>query len=437
MPNANSSATASRPSWSPGRIALWTAALLASGLLFGPSFISSFRPPTGMASDFLQEWLSAKDYWAVRPIYSPLDESLYVHTGERADRPLLAWNAHPPVSVLFVLPFGWTDYPTAHLVWNLLTFPLFLLSAVVVVRELRVPLRPLSLLPTIALTLACFPLYYQVSQGQWNCALAFLVVASWLADRRGYTGWAGFALGLAAAIKFFPAFCFLYFACTGRFRAIAVGGITVVLLHAVAYVAFGEAALSTYIRDVIPSVANYRNQWQNLSLEGFGSRLFGAPGNEKIVALLDFPELTPLVVLALRVLLVAVVGRICWYSRGCSNRDRAFAITAVAMLLASPVTWSHYLLLATLPLAFAWMRLPAGPIRCFFSFAMVIFWLPNTYLVSFAVGKPQAELMMYGQHNPLPPIVNLTVVSLPFYALLTLFALIWYNHGEPDSPKQP
>ena len=230
MPSANSLTP-----WSTTRIVAWSCALIVSGLLFGSQFLSSFRPPAGTASDFLQEWLSAKDYWSGRSIYSPLDESLFLHTNGKADRPLLAWNAHPPVSVLLTLPFGKLDYAGAHLLWNLMTFPLFACAVWLTLRELRAPLRALSILPVLTLTFACYPLYYQISQGQWNCVLAALIVAAWLADRRGYTTWAGVAVGLAASIKLFPVFLFLYFAGTARFRALVSGGLTVVVLHLLAW----------------------------------------------------------------------------------------------------------------------------------------------------------------------------------------------------------
>jgi hypothetical protein len=91
--------------------------------VYGPQFAAMWRPPVGLYLDFLQDWLSARNYWTDQPIYT-------------------TWNAHPPVSVLVVLPFGFvTNYRDAHLLWNLVTFPGYLLALVVLAWNLRIPIR--------------------------------------------------------------------------------------------------------------------------------------------------------------------------------------------------------------------------------------------------------------------------------------------------------
>src|SRR6476619_3901534 len=110
------------------RITAWGAAAAVVVLYLGPAFIGVFRPPPDTYLDFVQEWLSARCYWAGDPVYLPQREAMLRRTGRDVatleERP---WNAHPPVAVLVALPFGWIPYyRVAHLTWNLITLALFL-----------------------------------------------------------------------------------------------------------------------------------------------------------------------------------------------------------------------------------------------------------------------------------------------------------------------
>ena len=87
-------------------------------LAYGPQSIGVFQPPEGTFPDFVQEWLSARNFWTGQPIYRPQSESIHEYTGRRIDM-ALPWNAHPPGAVLVAVPFGlFLDYRSAHLAWN-------------------------------------------------------------------------------------------------------------------------------------------------------------------------------------------------------------------------------------------------------------------------------------------------------------------------------
>jgi hypothetical protein len=210
------------------RTVVWGSLAVLAVVWSGPHFLSALRPSDGGHGDFTQEWLSANNVRAGLPVYAPQAETYPLHMGREPEMPehLLAWNAHPPVTVLLGLPSAWLGYADAHLVWNLLSLLMLGAAVVLVIRELCVPFRPLSVLPLVALTMLCHPLYNHLSHGQLNALLALLVVLAWAADRHGRTGWAGGLLGAAAAIKLFPAFLFLYFVCTRRWRAVLAGANT-------------------------------------------------------------------------------------------------------------------------------------------------------------------------------------------------------------------
>jgi hypothetical protein len=95
--------------------------LLIAGLAFtGPKYLQAFRPPEGRTSDFVQEWLSARNFATGHPIYESQFVSGSRHLPE-SPPPYLQYNAHPPGSVLLALPFAGLNYWDAHFAWNLVT----------------------------------------------------------------------------------------------------------------------------------------------------------------------------------------------------------------------------------------------------------------------------------------------------------------------------
>lgn len=425
-----------RPEWPPGRTLFWAVAALFATFVFGPQFVKNFRPPDNAEEatlvDFIQEWLSAKNYEAGLPVYTNQAETLFRHTGMRPgrDEPMLRWNAHPPASVLLGLPFARLNYPDAQFAWNLVSFLLFVVSLALVLRELGVRYPPQAVLPTVTLILLCGPIATQISQGQLNFVLTFLLVLGWAADRRGYTGWAGAAVGAAAAFKLYPAFVFLYFVCTRRWRALATGAVAFLALNGLALALFGTEAFRTYFEQVVPSVVQYQTGWRNLSLNGFWIRVFTPL--ERSVPLIDSPAAGRAVGLAVRGLVVLVAAAVCWRAKTVEQRDRAFAVTLVGMLLVSPITWNHYLVLLLMPVALVWARLPGGPVRVLMVVVFVFLWLPPQPALSLVLGKEQAQALLREIHRPLTPAQNLTAISLPHYALVGLFLLTLLVRTDPE-----
>jgi hypothetical protein len=432
--------------WTPTRIALWAGALAVLSLWQGPKFIEHFRPRENQFYDFSQEWLSAKNYWAGTPVYANQTEALLRHTGYTPDRAadMLPWNAHPPVVTTLTLPFGKLSYPDALLVWNLLTFPLFLITVWVVLRELGALQSAWSLLPLAVLFLLFSPIYHQVAQGQLNGLLGFLIALAWVADRRGRPGWAGVAVGLAAGLKLFPAFLFAYFLFAGR-RALVTGGLTVLVVNGLAFAVLGPGEFRTYVREVIPSLSGYQSSWFNVSLTGFWLRIFNPQAREKVIPLVVNPLAGAVLVWVSQVIVTALVVWAAWAARSARSveaRDRAFAAAVVGMVLVSPIAWTHYFVLLVLPLALVWLRMPSGFRRWVMTAAFVIIWLPGQYLIVLAMGQAQAlaRVQHLPQAAPLPPGTNLAVMSAPTYALLALFLLVLLlpvGTGKPDPEPEP
>ncbi len=423
--------------WNPLRIALWGLAALAISAWLGPKFIDAFRPPSGIYVDFVQEWLSARNYTAGMPVYSNQTEALWRHTG---DKPLhaedmLPWNAHPPASVVLTLPFGRWSYEDAQYYWNLVSFPLFVLSVLLVVRELKFPLSIWSVLPAIVLLLLFNPLYVQLEQGQLNPPILFLITLGWIADRRGYQGWAGAAIGVAAGLKLYPAFLFAYFLFTRRWRAILTGGIAFLVVNGIAAGVLGREAMQTYVQEVVPSLKNYQSNWRNVSLNGYFIRVFNPNPRENTLPLMANATLATSLILVGRLLVMATVVWAAVSARSREARDRAFAAAIVGMLLVSPITWNHYFLLLVPVAGLLWMRLPSGVSRWALALVLILLWLPDLLFASLAIGPKQAGELVHPRHPPISAKLNMGALSIQAYALFALFLLVFRLPTQPTSEK--
>lgn len=407
------------------RPALWIVAALLAVLFFGPSLISVFKLPPDLYPDFVQEWLSAKNFAIGESIYLPQREAMRLHTGQ--DIPAFStempWNAHPPVAVLLVLPFGlFSDFRTAHLAWNLATFPLFVLSLVLVMRELKMEMRWWSIFVVTALVLPCNAVLTQLYQGQLNFPLLFLLVIAWIADRRGLRVGAGAAVGVAMALKIFPGLLLVYFAATRRWRSVFAALGVAILLNAAALVVFGPTAFRTYMGEVLPSLNVFRNSWLNISLTGYWTRVGIA---------LERPAIGSFTAGAFQ---LAVVGMVWWYSRRAAtsdDHDRAFSLAVIGMLLASPVAWSHYFVLLVLPILLLWQRLPRGPATVALVATGAVMWIQESFFPGLMVGRATMKDLI--NVRQIPGGLPMAVVGLaPFtVALLVLFVLMAFARFNP------
>lgn len=422
-------------SWPPLRILVWGIIAVVVGLWLGPRFILAFRPPENHYFDFLQEWLSAKNYLTGTPVYAEQTEAMLRHTGTvPQEGVVLYWNAHPPASVMITLPFGYLPYRDAHFLWNLLTFPLFLVSLAIILRELKFPLSPWSLLPGIALILLSHPLYLQLVYGQLNTVLVFFITLAWWADRHDRVGWAGAALGVAAGLKLYPAFLFVYFLFTRRWWGLVTGAVTFVAVNGTALALFGAETFQTYLQVVVPSLVNYQSSWRNISVNGFWLRIFNPDPEQKIVAWATHPGAATILIWASRAVIATAVAWMAWRSHSVATRDRALAAGIVGMLLVSPITWSHYFVLLLLPVALLWMRWPVGWPRIIMWLVLIPLWVPDNFWAALAVGPAQALAMVKIQHDPISPVVNITFISALTYALVALFVVTLICPARDESP---
>ncbi len=410
-----------RAAWPARRIAWW--ALLALGMILwqGRGWLQDLRPDPDRPVDFYQEWASARNFLSGLPIYEPqrISCSRYLgFTPQAKDQFFIEINAHPPTAVLLGLPFAGLSYPDAVLAWNLVSLLLLAASLWLLARQLGCSMSGWALLPILTLALLCWPLRQHVQQGQLSLLLLFLMIAGWSAERSGQEGRAGIWLGLAAALKIFPGFLFLYFLFRRQWRVLTFGTVTVLMTATATSLAFGPQIYRVYLHDVPPLVGEWRSAWNNASLPGLWSKLFD-PGSKSngVVPLLHDPMLARWLVIGSIAGVVAVLARLTQAAETRRECDRAFGAAVIGMLLLAPVTWEHSFVLLLLPLAVLWAEWPASRARRTVEFLAIVLGVsPTLYYVVFHLGRNQSAERIFSS-----PGQALLVLSLQCYAMVGLF----------------
>jgi hypothetical protein len=200
----------------------------------------------------------------------------------------------------------------------------------------------------MAFVMASAPATHEFKVGNVGSLLLLSIVLSWLASRRGQYGAAGLAGAAATAFKLFPGLLVLWLAGYG-WRPVKWFGVWCAGLLALTLLAFGFASHQEYLH-----VLGITNRWYgfdyNLSVVGFVTRFFNAVGNRPpaassaavgmaIAAVAALVVITPLLLLVRRA-----------YLAGNAARDYLFATVVLAMIVASPITWSATLLILVAPI---------------------------------------------------------------------------------------
>ncbi len=426
--------------WLVAHVLFW---LIVAGLVccwrwpsYRRAFEVDFFPPGHVLflPDFFQEWASARNRFQSLPVYTSQEITVERYLGIRrnpGDAYFIEWNAHPPAAVLLGVPFAALDFADAFALWNLLSLVCLVASVWLIVEQLPLACEPWMLLPAIALLLLCHPFWHQMVHGQLNLLLLLLFTGVWLADRRGHPNLAGGLLGLATAIKLYPAFVFLYFLVKRDWPALRAGAIALAAIAGLTALVLGPEAYRSYFVDILPRTSLRRADWHNLSLSGVWCKLFDVPLNlppVRIVPLVESPLMAMAGMLGTLLFVSAILAVVLPHLLTAKDTDLAFSLTMIGMLLVSPITWDHYLLVLALPLSVVWQRLQGRWVeRIVLLSLLAVLWLEPGWVMLH--GLRCLEWLGLTNGGPWwisPPLATLTALSIPCYALLGLFILaLW------------
>ena len=420
--------------WPVARKVVWVLLFLCALAVFAPGYYSAFRPAHGQIFDFFKEWAAVKNRLADLPVYSNQELALQKHLSLKLSNPegfFDKYNTHPPTANLMAVPFAWLSYQEAHLAWNLTSIAMLCVIVFWIVRGLEIQMTIWTTLALVTLLLACDPLQQTLIQGQPNLLLTLLIVGAWRAGRSGNSFVSGMCLGLATAVKIYPAYLFLYFLVRRDGRALAGGVCSFVLITLITAAVFGVDAYRDYLTVVLPSISDVTNNWGNASLLAFWERLFDN-SSTSTQPLVNSPALLQISVWTSWLVLTALVVRSVWKTRTEPFSNESFAITIVAMLLMSPTTWHHYFIILAFPVGLLLSRYQPHTGKRL---------LVNLLILALAISPRIAWAVLIPTQKTAGPVVestpwekggmvalpwqSLTALSYQCYLLLIIIAILW------------
>ena len=248
---------------------------------------------------------------------------------------------YPPFAAVVMVPLALLPDWLAAAVWTGASVGALAAVVTVVRRELGRPAPGWLVALLAGGALALEPVWQNLTFGQVNLLLMLAVLVDLVRpDRR----WAGVLVGIAAGVKLTPLVFVVLLVLVGRRAAAGRAALAFAGTVAVGFVAMPAAAAAYWTDRLVdagrvgpPALAH------NQSVYGALTRLLDGPPPTLLWLAVAGP-------LALAVLLVGAG----WWRRG--DRVLGTCLGALAMLLASPVSWSHHWVWAV-PVALAlWER---------------------------------------------------------------------------------
>lgn len=368
-----------------------------------------------IASDYVQDYLAARAWRAGASLYAPIPEDPAVAPVFDTGGTVLC--DHPPPYVLALAPVSLLPYGMA---FTALGYASILAAAVggwLVARELRLSFA--GTCGAVAVVLVHPGVHTCLWAGNVSLLLGLAVVFAWVAARRGADGWAGFWVGLATVIKLYPGLLLVAFLVGRRWRSVGTFAATVAAGAAASLALAGWDDHADYLTRRGPDNARlYRGHGFNLSWAGVAHRMFGEPCERSLWldrAAVE-PELASAVAVGGQVVILGIALVTAWRGRRDERApDRLFAVLIPAMLLLSPLTWLHAVVLALLPAAVLFASTPPRPR---WRFALLVL---STALLFVPDRWVAQEMMNRTGRDRIPAAANVVLLG-PTWGLLGLLA---------------
>ncbi len=318
-------------------------------------------------SDFCQ------DYAAGRYVLQGLSPYLPVHcwAGYTRIPAPIEYDAHPPFSVLLVLPLSLLPRLSATLLWGFACLACYLAAGWLLLKELG--WCSLAKVTFFVLASALWP-PLRLAEDMQNSAqlLLLLLVAAWVLERRGHATWAGVLIGLAGLLKVWPAALLLGALLLRRWPLARAGALTLVAGLLLALLALGPSANLAYLGTVQTNEHYWVPSDVNLSLVGLVARpltgyhevTYVIPPLVQGLSLSQAVTLGEIVALAF---LAGTFALLWWRARPVQSETApllAQGLLLTMTLLIFPATWYWGMITLLLPCAtivLALRRLPKPP----------------------------------------------------------------------------
>lgn len=326
-----------------------------------------------------------------------------------------SWNDHPPFNVVMILPLAFLSFQKAFTLWGLFAIAGFYASIWIVMAELKISLRFDYKFLIAGLALSWYPLQAQVALGQLSIVISLCLISSWVLLRRGKEGRAGLLIGLACLIKLFPSLILALMLFQKRWRAFLFALCTLFAGLFVTFLLVEPADILKYVTKIAPADARlYATYPLNLSLFGVWNRLF--TDNGWYFPIIKASGLTSMLVWGFVVLILSLLYRqIRTAGKTVNSFDQSYILAILAMILVSPISWQHMLLILVLPFSWLASQIPrlSQKHQAFGVLAFFLSSLPDVQIARW--------ISQFAYPNPAPWYMGLPLLA----GTLSIF-ILWY-----------
>jgi len=323
---------------------------------------------------------------------------------------------HPPLVIALSWPFARATFGVAALSWFAGSLACAFVLAIVLSGLGR---NQTSFhLPQLRDALLCFaalmvwpPVLYNLEKGQFSILIAMLIALGWVwLSRRGCRA-AGICMGLAAALKLFPALLGLYLLIRHR-RSAMWFVITGIAATTVPLLWLGWRAVPEFIAQTAGNLS-YWQTWPAVtySLRGLAARVL--IGSNWSIAVLHAPTAASAIVVVASVVLIGIaVHATLKLAKNPDSDGLLFAMWSVLLLPLNPLAMGHNGVLLALPIVLIGRALATDP-----STSLKVLWVAGCVLVSIP-----RQAIFEAAAIPVTPFGSLAIVALPLWGTLLLFA---------------
>ena len=369
------------------------------------------------SSDYYADYVAAKSLRTNVPLYPGRLRNVIV--GDNVIEGVL--NFHPPFNAILFLPFSYLPYPIAFTLWNLLNLFLYALLIYIVLRNFNLMRRDIVL--RCFYLLLWYPFISNIGLGQSSIVLSILIVGGYFLIRRGRDASGAICLACATLIKMFPGFLIFYFLILRKWYGAVVMMITVAAGLMLTWAIVGSENFIPYFIEVMPKNADLwvTFPW-NASLPGFLSFFFSdslIDGKVYATALINLGQfgrrISTIIPMACSLFIVI---QLFWRMKIKNDSESLFALLLLTMLLVSPLTWGHMLVVTIFLFAILF--------RDYREEISVTMYSATLAAILFSLPEVQIYNGLINWYSPSPvPWYACVLTKSDFFGLMILFILYW------------
>lgn len=289
-------------------------------------------------TDFAQDYTAAMNLLKGMSIYGQdfRDSAKFILSAESLN------NYHPPMAAVFHLPFALLTYEQALLLYRIGGMFCYGVGAYLFLRSFS--LRRSVAHIVVAVSLLWYPFLENIAIGNVSAWLGGFILIAIVMLKRKLTFWSGLFMAIACGLKLYPLIFIPVLFITRQVRAAIFATICFVVFSLLTGIAIGFDMFTYFIFEAMPeNLTNMAGYPVSLSV---ASNLYGVfISNEYAQALFPFSsEISIHTVSTLcTVVLSAITLSLVWWHRFVAF-EYIVAIVIVGMTLATPVAWSHSIL---------------------------------------------------------------------------------------------